>query len=288
MIDTADVHAGGETEEIVDKAPHGRHDEVELARGRPPPDHRMLAGQEVPGLTRCQIRFSWSRKLAAMEASPVISVASRQVAYTGSWGHASGEPGPYGGTNSYTDVAGNTATLSFVGTGVTLHAVTDPGHGIVGGSVDGGAETLIDEYSPVRTGDVAVWTSPRLAAGTHTVRVRVTGNQRAGATHNWATVDRFEITTGPSAGTSYRIVSRNSGKLLVVAGNSTADGAGVVQQAGAGPWTVDTAAGGTYTLRYMPTGKVLDVNGGSTAVGLQLQQRSANGGTNQQWQLVPA
>ncbi|GAA4258821.1 RICIN domain-containing protein [Dactylosporangium darangshiense] len=204
-----------------------------------------------------------------------------RVVYSGSWGHASGEPGPYLGTNSYTNVAGDTATLTFVGTGVTLHAVTDPGHGVVGVSVDGGAETLVDEYSAARTGDVAVWTSPRLASGTHTVRVRATGTR-------WSTVDRFEIATAPAAGTNYRIVNRNSGKPLAVAGNATADGAAVVQQTGAGAWTVATAPGGAYTLRYVPTGKVLDVNGGSTTAGLPLQQWTANGGTNQMWYLRPS
>jgi hypothetical protein len=114
------------------------------------------------------------------------------------------QSGPYAGTNSYSDVAGNTATLSFVGTRVTLHVVTAPNHGIAAVSIDGGAETVVDEYSRVRTGDVSGWTSPPLGAGTHTVRVRVTGSNRAGATDNWVTVDRFE-TGGPVvAGTRAR------------------------------------------------------------------------------------
>ncbi|GAB3853960.1 RICIN domain-containing protein [Dactylosporangium cerinum] len=220
--------------------------------------------------------------------SSTVDDADPRIVYGGTWSRASGESGPYAGTNTYSDVAGGTATLSFTGTGVALRAVTDASHGIVAVSVDGGAETLVDEYSATRQGDVTVWTSPRLASGTHTVRVRVTGNQRPGASHNWATVDRFEISTGVVAGSNYRIVNRNSGKPLAVAGNSTADGAGVVQQSGAGAWTLATATGGAYTLRYVPTGKVLDVNGGSTTEGLPLQQWSANGGANQQWYLRPA
>ena len=217
-----------------------------------------------------------------------VDDADPRVTYSDGWGHASGEPGPYAGTNSYTDVTGGTASLSFVGTGVTLHAITAPNHGIVGVSVDAGPETLVDEYAAARTGDVAVWTSPRLASGTHTVRVRATGNQRAGATHDWATIDRFEVATAPVAGTNYRIVNRNSGMPLAVAGNATTDGAGVVQRADGGAWTVVTAPGGAYTLRYVPTGKALDVNGGSTTVGLPLQQWSPTGGRNQQWYLRPA
>ena len=91
--------------------------------------------------------------------------------------------------------------------------------------------------------------------------------------------------TGPAPGT-YRIVNRNSGKPLAIAGNSTADGAKAVQQSGTPTWTISTTQD-AYTLRYTASGKVLDVNAGSSTVGLQLQQWSANGGTNQMWYLRP-
>ncbi|WP_075736946.1 RICIN domain-containing protein, partial [Streptomyces acidiscabies] len=91
--------------------------------------------------------------------------------------------------------------------------------------------------------------------------------------------------TSPAPGT-YRIVNRNSGKPLAIAGNSTADGAKAVQQTGGGTWTLN-ASGSAFTLRYNPTGKVLDVNGFSSTAGLQLQQWTVTGGTNQQWYLRP-
>ncbi|MEW2114840.1 RICIN domain-containing protein [Streptomyces sp. NPDC005474] len=217
-----------------------------------------------------------------------VDDAATSVTYTGTWGHASGETGgPYAGTNSYSDVTGDTSSLSFVGTGVTLHAVTAPSHGMVGVSIDGGTESVVDLYSAARTGDVSVWTSPRLTSGTHTIRVRVTGTQRAAATHDWGVIDRFEIANAPTAGTNYRLVNRNSGKPLAVSGGSTADGALVVQNSGGGAWTIGTAPGGAYTLKYVSTGKSLDVNGFSATVGLQLQQWTSTGGTNQQWYLRP-
>ncbi|MFD9357284.1 RICIN domain-containing protein [Streptomyces sp. NPDC060031] len=220
-------------------------------------------------------------------AATHVDDAATAVTYNGTWGHTSGETGPYAGTNSYSDVTGDTTTLSFDGTGVTLHAVTAPSHGMVGVSVDGGAEALVDLYSAARTGDVSVWTSPRLASGKHTIRVRVTGTKRASATHHWGTVDRFEIANEPVVGTNHRIVNRNSGKPLAVAGGSTADGALIVQKTDGGAWTINAAPGGAYSLSYVSSGKVLDVDGYSSAVGLQLQQWKSTGGTNQQWYLRP-
>ncbi|MEV6036806.1 RICIN domain-containing protein [Nonomuraea sp. NPDC052116] len=209
------------------------------------------------------------------------------VSYSGDWGHASDETGPYAGTNSYSDTTGATATLNFTGTGITLRAVTAPDHGIAGVTVDNAPEVLVDEYSATRKGDVAVWTSPRLASGAHTIRVRATGTKNPQSAHAWATIDRFVTTNAPVSGTAYRIVNHNSGKPLAVAGNSNADGAGVVQQAGDATWKITSSSGNAYTLTYVPTGKVLDVNGGDTTAGLQLQQWSANGGTNQQWYVRP-
>ena len=85
----------------------------------------------------------------------------------------------------------------------------------------------------------------------------------------------------------YQIVSRHSGKALDIAGQSTADGAGVVQ------WTringasqqfqfVDSG-GGYYRLRARHSGKVIDVANRSTADGANLVQWADNGGTNQQF-----
>ena len=115
----------------------------------------------------------------------------------------------------------------------------------------------------------------------------VLSTAKAGTTTFADAVEYFTLggsNTGPAPGT-YRIVNRNSGKPLAIAGNSTADGAKAVQQTGTATWAVGTAAGGAYTLRYTASGKALDVNGSATTVGLQLQQWTANGGTNQQWYL---
>ena len=117
----------------------------------------------------------------------------------------------------------------------------------------------------------------------------VVSTAKSGAATFSDAVEYFTLgggSTGPAPGT-YRIVNRNSGKPLAIAGNSTADGAKAVQQTGSATWTIGSVQDGAYTLRYTASGKMLDVNGSSTTAGLQLQQWSANGGTNQQWTLRP-
>jgi hypothetical protein len=116
----------------------------------------------------------------------------------------------------------------------------------------------------------------------------VLSTAKSGTTTFTDTAEYFTLGGGGPVPGKYRVVNRNSGKPLAIAGNSTADGAKAVQQTGNATWTVSASQNGAFTLRYDATGKVLDVNGSSTTAGLQLQQWTANGGTNQQWFLRPA
>ena len=121
-----------------------------------------------------------------------------QFNYLGSgWGHAGGEgapANPYDGTNSYTNASGVTVSFTFTGTQITFHGVTDPGHGIGALSLDGGALTDVDFYSATRKGDVALWTSPKLANGPHTLTLAVTGRKNAASTGTFIVVDRVSAT----------------------------------------------------------------------------------------------
>jgi hypothetical protein len=90
----------------------------------------------------------------------------------------------------------------------------------------------------------------------------------------------------------YKLLNRNSGKALDVAGQSVADGANVQQWADNGQtnqqWRPVQVSSGVYKLVARHSGKVLDVAGQSAADGANVQQWADNGQTNQQWQLVQA
>ncbi|MGI8416622.1 MAG: hypothetical protein ACR2P2_10565, partial [Nakamurella sp.] len=120
-----------------------------------------------------------------------------QFNYLGSgWGHAGGEgapANPYDGTNSWTDHAGDTVSFSFVGTKLTYYGITAPQHGIGTISIDAGAATSIDFYSATRTSDVALWTSPVLANGPHTLTLAWTGQKNSASSGTTVVVDRVSV-----------------------------------------------------------------------------------------------
>jgi Ricin-type beta-trefoil lectin domain-like/Concanavalin A-like lectin/glucanases superfamily len=90
----------------------------------------------------------------------------------------------------------------------------------------------------------------------------------------------------PPIANAYEVVNKNSGKALSVDANGftvQSSYTGVAAQ----QWQLTGDGSGWLTVTNVGSGKVLDVPGGSTSPGTQLEQWTANGGTNQQWQLRP-
>ncbi len=150
--------------------------------------------------------------------------------YVGSgWGHAGGEgapANPYGGTNSWTDHAGDKVTFTFVGNQITFFGVTALQHGIGAVSVDGAAATSIDFYSANRTGNVVLWTSPTLPEGQHTVTLAWTGTKNAASSGTSVVVDRvtFNGQPPPPANTAIAVNPAGPGR--------TFDGVGAISGGG--------------------------------------------------------
>ncbi|MFI5800018.1 glycosyl hydrolase family 95 catalytic domain-containing protein [Streptomyces sp. NPDC051677] len=95
------------------------------------------------------------------------------------------------------------------------------------------------------------------------------------------------LLTGP-----FKLVNRNSGKVMEVSGASTSNGASVIQWPWSGSanqqWKLLPDYDGSYRLSNVNSGKVLDNPGGSTSNGTALDQWSDTNGSNQWWKLVPA
>jgi beta-galactosidase len=96
----------------------------------------------------------------------------RNFVYAGSW-TVTGDGQLFDKDNTWSSTANATATLTFTGNRVVLYGVQDPAHGSGAVSIDGGAEQTVSFNAASRRGNVALWSSPVLSQGTHTLRVRV-------------------------------------------------------------------------------------------------------------------
>jgi len=92
------------------------------------------------------------------------------------------------------------------------------------------------------------------------------------------------------SGVWYKIVNRNSGKILGVTNGSTADGARIEQWTDGGwtsqHWRFIDVGGRYYKIQNRNSNKIMDIVSGSTEDGAANIQYTDNGGLNQQFRLI--
>jgi hypothetical protein len=123
-----------------------------------------------------------------------IDDTDSRVAYSGTW-YVNTSPGANhsGGSAQLSTDAGDSASLTFTGTGVTWIGLKDPWAGIANVYLDGTLRVTIDTYSATEQDHTAIYSASGLAAGSHTLRIQVTGNHSASAAQSWIWVDAFDV-----------------------------------------------------------------------------------------------
>lgn len=115
------------------------------------------------------------------------------VVYSAGWGVTSGVPDLFAGTATWSTQVGALAQFTFQGTRIALYAVRDFDQGVMNVSIDGGAASDVDNYSPSRNVSTPAWTSPVLAAGSHTLSVSVTGRRNPASANTTVALDRVDF-----------------------------------------------------------------------------------------------
>jgi hypothetical protein len=87
---------------------------------------------------------------------------------------------------------GARATFAFNGTAARWIGYKDRWSGMARIYVDGVLQATVDTYSATDQAKVVMYTTPALAAGTHTLTVEVAGARNASSQGNWIWVDAFE------------------------------------------------------------------------------------------------
>ena len=140
----------------------------------------------------------------------ILGAATNQHSYTGAaWIHGSSHPTFLNGTLSYSNVANNTVTLSFVGNKIEWYTEKFKTHGIAAVSIDNGPEVNVDLYAATGVQKLLVYTSPALTQGTHSFKIRVTGTKNAASTGYYAIHDFVKVysSVGGGGGGGARVAS---------------------------------------------------------------------------------
>ncbi|MFI5934184.1 cellulase family glycosylhydrolase [Actinoplanes sp. NPDC051494] len=141
-----------------------------------------------------------------------VGTGTGQVTFSSGWSACSGNCG-VASDNSFkwTSTAGSTATVRFTGTRITLFGQKEPWSMIATARIDSAAATDVDYYAATATTEtVAVYTSPVLTQGTHTLVLTMTSRRNpastggASITFDSALVTGTGGTTPPPATSAHR------------------------------------------------------------------------------------
>jgi mannan endo-1,4-beta-mannosidase len=114
------------------------------------------------------------------------------IEYQGDW-RVDGGAGKAGGTDHYTYDKGDSATLTFTGTSVTMFGAKAPHHGKAQILIDNKLVATVDYFAATRQDNVLLFTSKTLSDGEHTISIVNTGTKNAKATDDVVTIDRFTV-----------------------------------------------------------------------------------------------
>jgi len=114
------------------------------------------------------------------------------VIYAGSWITQTRSDLSGGSVVESSDSSG-TASLTFNGTGVSWIGFRGPWAGIAQVYLDGALKATVDTYGPTEQAQVVMYTASGLAAGSHTVMIKVTGTWSSASSSAWVVLDAFDV-----------------------------------------------------------------------------------------------
>ena len=143
--------------------------------------------------------------------------ASPALAYTGNWSHVSHQSytgGDYDQTESFSDTAGDSMSVTFTGTAVQWIAPTSGNHGIAGVFLDGYLLTTVDGYSPGTNFQQVEYSVSGLADTSHTLKIVVSGQKNPSSSGTYVSIDAINVPTAAQAADYYPVVPQ-SGSLTL-------------------------------------------------------------------------
>ncbi|HEU5156740.1 MAG TPA: beta-galactosidase [Streptosporangiaceae bacterium] len=149
------------------------------------------------------------------------------LAYAGAgWSHVANESftsGDYKNTESFSDQAGDSVTVTFTGTAVRWISSYDANHGIADVFLDGTKVATVDGYGASKQFQQVFYAASGLADGPHTLRIVATGTANPAASGTFVVVDAIDVPAGAGSGAEdvYPSVPQQPGTDITLAGRDS-------------------------------------------------------------------
>lgn len=131
----------------------------------------------------------------AADGTARVEEANAAITYTGDWIAGNRAREWSGGTAALGYAAGQTATLTFNGTGVSWIGFRGPQTGVARVLLDGAVVATVDSYAPTETVRAALYSVTGLATGSHTLTIEPLYAKHEASSDYYVVVDAFDVTT---------------------------------------------------------------------------------------------
>jgi beta-galactosidase GanA len=141
------------------------------------------------------------------------------LTYTGTWTHAglsSGyTAGDYDSTESWSGTAGDSMTVTFTGTGIQWIGPKNTNGGIADVYIDGTLAGTVDTYTSAgKEYQQVLFTQTGLTAGSHTLKIVVTGQKDAASSAANVVIDAINVPTAAQLADYYPVVPQTGSITL--------------------------------------------------------------------------
>ncbi|WP_405590479.1 beta-galactosidase [Streptomyces sp. NBC_01190] len=147
------------------------------------------------------------------------------ITYAGTWSHVGAEQsytgGDYQHTESFSSLAGDSASIDFTGTGVKWITNLDTNHGTADVYLDGGKVKTVDLYAAAKQNQYTAYQVSGLPAGPHTLKIVATGAKNPAATGTFVTVDAIDVATGAASAAPVYTIPQQPGTSIGLDGRAS-------------------------------------------------------------------
>lgn len=152
----------------------------------------------------------------------MIDDRDSRIVYSDGWSNYS-EAVNYQGTIKFIEnpVGTETATLTFVGTGIEVVVCTNHDRGYYEVIIDGESQGTVDTYSSSTVRQKTIYTKDNLDYGKHTIVLRATGEKNASSSKAKVELDAFNVLDNTVKKPESLTVTSKSGMTTVGKANST-------------------------------------------------------------------
>ncbi|MBX6354430.1 MAG: beta-galactosidase [Micromonosporaceae bacterium] len=205
--------------EVFASAPPTNPSIVEQARINPDDHTQFLELQHADTTSTARDQTHIAVDLGA-RSSYTYDDRDPALQYTGAWSHVGAEQsytaGDYLRTESFSDAAGDSVTVSFTGTSVRWVSSKDANHGIADVYLDGVKVATVDGYGPSKVYQQVFYAADGLPDGPHTLTITATGTRNPAATGTFVVVDAIDVP--PPGSTFYPSVPQQPGTAITLDG----------------------------------------------------------------------